>query len=206
MRRPFCLLTAAGCYNAGAAFIRKRRRKLRVGGVSTLTTAIGKVWAGLKNLLGQNPAAAVFGALLTAAAVYIVVTALVWIAYRIPGLPGVVADLAKSIGVSTPQLLEFNAIVVTAVFIAVQLWLTHRRANAAEATAMAAIQTAESTVKSNTAQRFKDAVELLGSPSETVRMGGILALTFIAKDYPEYQDAVFTTINTLIRNAGEQEP
>lgn len=142
----------------------------------------------------------VFGALLAAVALYIVITALMWIAYRITGLPGVVSDLAKSIGVKTPQLLEFNAIVVTAAFIAVQLWMTPRRAGAAEDTAKAAIRTAESTVKSNTAQRFKDAVELLGSPSETARMGGILALTFIAKDYPEYQDAVFTTINTLIRN------
>ena len=159
-----------------------------------MTTAIGKVWAGLKNLLGQNPAAAVFGALLTAAAVYIVVTALVWMAYRIPGLPDVVADLAKSIGVSTPQLLEFNAIVVTAVFIAVQLWVTHRRAGAAEATAMAAMQTAEATVRSNAAQRFKEAVELLDSTSETVQVGGILALGFVAQDYPEYQDAVLAVI------------
>ena len=167
-----------------------------------MTRAIVKIWGGLKSLLGQNPAAAVFGALLTAAAVYIVVTALVWIAYRIPGLPGVVADLAKSIGVSTPQLLEFNAIVVTAVFIAVQLWVTHRRAGAAEATAAAAMQTAESTVKSNAAQRFKDAVELLGSPSETVRMGGIFALGFIAQDYPEYQEAVSIIIDARAQRGG----
>lgn len=70
--------------------------------------AIGKAWALLKNLPAQNPAAAVFGALLTAAALYVVVTFLIWIAYRIPGLPGVAPDLAKSIGVSTPQLLEFK--------------------------------------------------------------------------------------------------
>lgn len=88
--------------------------------------AIGKAWALLKNLPAQNPAAAVFGALLTAAALYVVVTFLIWIAYRIPGLPGVAPDLAKSIGVSTPQLLEFNAIVVAAVFVAIQLWVTHR--------------------------------------------------------------------------------
>lgn len=174
--------------------------------MQTLTMAIGKVWAGWKSLIYQSPAAAVFGALLTAVALYVVVTFLVWIAYRIPGLPGVAPDLAKSIGVSTPQLLEFNAIVVTAVFVAVQLWVTHRRAGAAESTATAAMQTAESTVKSNAAQQFKDAVELLGSPSETAQMGGLLAMNFIAKDYPEYQDAVFTILSTHIRNKEEQEP
>lgn len=167
--------------------------------------AIRKAWAILKNLPAQNPVAAVFGALLTAAVLYVAVTFLVWIAYRIPGLPGVAADLAKNIGVSTPQLLEFNAIVVAAVFVAIQLWVTHRRASAAEATAAAAMQTAESTVKSNAAQQFKDAVELLDSPSETARVGGILAMTFIAKDYPEYQDAVLTVINTHIKNYEEPE-
>ena len=94
--------------------------------------AIGKAWAILRNLPAQNPAAAVFGALLTAAALYVAVTFLIWMAYRIPGLPGVAADLAKNIGVITPQLLEFNAIVVAAVFVAIQLWVTHRRASAAK--------------------------------------------------------------------------
>ena len=135
----------------------------------------------------------VFGALLATVALYIIITALIWIAYRIPGLPGVVSDLAKSIGVKTLQL---------AVFIAVQLWITRRRAGAAEATAAAAMQTAEATVKSNTAQRFKDAVELVGIPYETVRMGGILALGFIAQDYPEYQDAAYVIINARAQQLG----
>lgn len=157
--------------------------------------AIRKAWAILRNLPAQNPAVAVFGALLTAAALYVAVTFLIWIAYRIPGLPGVAADLAKSIGVSTPQLLEFNAIVVAAVFVAIQLWVTHRRASAAESTAAAAMQTAEATVKSNAAQQFKDAVEMLGHQSEIVQTGGIMALGFLARDYPEYQEAVFEIID-----------
>ena len=171
-----------------------------------MAIAIRKAWAILKNLLAQNPAAAVFGALLTAAALYVAVTFLIWIAYRIPGLPGVAADLAKNIGVSTPQLLEFNAIVVAAVFVAIQLWVTHRRASAAEATATAAMQTAEATVKSNAAQQFKDAVEMLGHQSEIVQTGGILALTFIAKDYPEYQDAASVIIDAFASEREVHEP
>ena len=113
--------------------------------------AIRNAWAGLQSLIAKNPAFTVFGALLTAVALYSAVSLLIWIMYRIPGLPELVRDMAKGIGVSTPQLLEFSAIVVTAIFIAVQLWTTHRRADAAETTAVAAIQTAESTVKRNAA-------------------------------------------------------
>ena len=74
-------------------------------------------------------------------ALYGLVSLLTWLAYRAPGLPSTLQAMAKGIGVSTPQLLEFNAIIVAAVFAAVQLWTTHRRADAAENTASAAIRT-----------------------------------------------------------------
>ena len=170
------------------------------------------IGSALQNLLARNLPLTVFSALLLAVALYGLVSLLTWLLYRIPGLGERVQELAETVGVSTPQLLEFNAIIVTGIFIAVQLWVTHRRAGAAEATATAALQTAEatvrtaeSTVRRNVAQQFKDAVELLGNRSETVRMGGILALTFIARDYPEYQDAVVTIISTYIRNGEEPE-
>ena len=152
------------------------------------------IGSALQNLLARNLPLTVFGALLLAVALYGLVSLLTWLLYRIPGLAEKVQELAETVGVSTPQLLEFNAIIVTGIFIAVQLWVTHRRAGSAEATATAAMQTAESTVKSNTAQQFKDAVELLGHQSEMVQIGGILALGFIARNYPEYQDAVSAII------------
>ena len=146
------------------------------------------------------------GALLLAVVMYGLVSLLTWLLYRIPGLPGILQTMAKGIGVSTPQLLEFNAIIVAAVFVAVQLWTTHRRADAAETTAAAAMQTAESTVKSSAAQQFKDAVELLGHQSDMVQVGGIWALTFIARDYPEYQDAALTIIDSYVRQSEVEEP
>ena len=155
---------------------------------------VRSIGSALQNLIARNLPLTVFGALLLAVALYGLVSLLTWLLYRIPGLGERVQELAETVGVSTPQLLEFNAIIVTGIFIAVQLWVTHRRAGAAEATATAAMQTAESTVKSNTAQQFKDAVELLGHQSEMVQIGGILALGFIARNYPEYQDAVSAII------------
>ena len=163
-------------------------------------------WDRLKNLLVRNLATTVIGALLLAVVLYGLVSLLAWFAYRIPGVPDILQAMAKGIGVSTPQLLEFNAIIVAAVFVAVQLWTTHRRADSAETTAAAAMQTAESTVKSNTAQQFKDAVELLGHQSDIAQVGGIWALTFIARDYPEYQDAVFAIIDSYIRQSEVEKP
>ena len=157
-------------------------------------------WNGMKNLITRNLPATVLGALLMAVVLYGLVSLLAWLAYRIPGLPGIVQDMAKGIGVTTPQLLEFNAIIVTAIFIAVQLWTTHRRAGSAEATAVAAMQTAETTAKTNTAQQFKDAVELLASPSVLMQKGGILALGFIARDHPDYQEAIAVLIAAHIED------
>ena len=159
----------------------------------------------MKNLFAKNLPTTVLGALLLAVALYGLVSLLAWFAYRIPGVPGILQAMAKGIGVSTPQLLEFNAIMVAAVFVAVQLWTTYRRADAAETTAAAAMQTAESTEKRNSAQQFKDAVELLESESDIVRTGGILSLTFIARDYPEYQDTVLTIIESYINQSEETD-
>ena len=167
---------------------------------------VRSIGSALQNLLARNLplTVTVFGVFLLAAVLYGLVSLLTWLLYR--GLAEKVQELAGTVGVSTPQLLEFNAIIVTGIFIAAQLWVTHRRAGAAEATATAAMQTAESTVKSNTAQQFKDAVELLGHQSEMVQIGGILALGFIARDYPEYQDAVSAIIVAYTKQKEADEP
>ena len=137
----------------------------------------------------------VLGAFLMAVALYGLVSLLTWLLYRTPGLPVVLTKMADKFSVETAQLLEFNALIVGGIFIAVQLWVTYRRVSAAESTAEAAIRTAESTVRSNAAQLFKDAVELLGSDVPIVRIGGIQALGFIARDNPEYQGAVAAIID-----------
>ena len=44
-----------------------------------------------------------------------------------------------------------------------------------------------------------------GSESHIVRTGGVLALTFIARDYPEYQDAVLTIVESYINQREETD-
>lgn len=124
---------------------------------------------------------------------------------RITGGLSSVQTLAGEIGIEAHQLLEFIGLFVGGTILVGQLWLTHRRVGAAERTAEAAAHTAESTVRSNTAQLFKNAVELLGNDAPIVRIGGIQALGFIARDNPEYRDAVAAIIDnyTQQQNAGQ---
>ena len=153
------------------------------------------IWAKFKERFAGNLALMVFGAFLMAAALYGLVSFLTWLLHRTPGLTDELAKTAGKFGVETSQLLEFQALIVGGIFIAVQLWVTYRRVSAAESTAEAAVRTAESTVRSNAAQLFKNAVELLGSDVPIVRIGGIQALGFLARDYPEYQAAVAAIID-----------
>ena len=150
----------------------------------------------------RNIAVMVLGAFLMAVALYVLVSFITWLVYRTPGLTDVLANMAGKFGVGTSQLLEFHALIVGGIFIAVQLWVTYKRVNAAEKTAQAsvetakaAVDTAQSTINSNTAQLFKNAVELLGSNVPIVQIGGIQALGFLARDHPEYREAVAAIID-----------
>ena len=164
--------------------------------------SLQSIWLELKEQFARNLVLTVLGAFLMAAALYGLVSFLTWLLYRTPGLADVLAKMAGGFGVETSQLLEFQALIVGGIFIAVQLWVTYRRVNAAERTAQAsvetakaAVDTAQSTVNSNAALLFKNAVELLGSDAPIVQIGGIQALGFLARDYPEYQEAVAAIID-----------
>ncbi len=160
-------------------------------------------------LLVRNIAVMVLGALLMAVALYILVSFMTWLLHRIPGLTDELARTAGKFDVETSQLLEFQALIVGGIFIAVQLWVTYRRVGAAERTAQAsvetakaAVDTAQSTINSNTAQLFKNAVELLGSDVPVVQIGGIQALGFLARDYPEYREAIAAIIDNYMQQPG----
>ncbi len=160
------------------------------------------IWHKLKEQFVGNPLLMVLVAFLMAVVLYGLVSFLTWLLYRTPGLAEILAQMSGRFGVETSQLLEFQALIVGGIFIAVQLWVTYRRVSAAESTAEAAIRTAESTVRSNAAQLFKNAVELLGNDVPIVQIGGIQALGFLARDYPEYQEAVAAIIDNYTQQPG----
>ena len=165
-----------------------------------------KMLSRIAKIIDANPALLAVGVLLLAIALFAVLFGILWALHHLTGVFGEVQWLAKEIGIDTRSLLEFIGLFVGVTILVGQFWLTHRRVSAVESTAQAAARTAESTVRSNTAQQFKDAVELLGSDVTIVRIGGIQALGFIARDYPEYQDAVAAIIDnySLYQPASEE--
>lgn len=52
--------------------------------------------------------------------------------------------------------------------------------------------------KGNTAQRFKDAIEMIDSENSTTILGGIYALHQIANDNEEYREQVFNVFIAYI--------
>ena len=156
----------------------------------------------LAKVVDASPVLLAVSVLLMAVVLFGVLFGVIWAFQHFTGVFAEMQRLASAIGIETHRLLEFVGLFVGVTILVGQLWLTHRRVSAAESTAQAAARTTESTIRSNTAQLFKNAVELLGSDVPIVRIGGIQALGFIARDYPEYQSAVAA----ILHNYSQQQP
>ena len=104
-----------------------------------------------------------------------------------------------------PELAKFAGYLLGGILLLGQVWASSQRAKASEDTAKAMQQTADSTEKGNTTERFKNAIEHLGNESPSVRMGGIYALHHIAQDVEEYRKRVFEILCAHIRETTTQE-
>ena len=98
-----------------------------------------------------------------------------------------------------PELATFVTYLTGGMLLLGQVWASSQRAQAAEETAKAMQQTADSTEKGNIAERFKNAIEHLGNKSTSVRLGGIYALHHIAQDVEDYRERVFEILCAHIR-------
>lgn len=148
----------------------------------------------LVKVFDASPAILAVSVLLLAVALFGVLFGVIWAFQHFTGVFAEAQRLADAIGIETHRLLEFIGLFVGVTILVGQLWLTHRRVSAAESTAQAAQETAESTALSNSAQQFREAVASLSSPSMIVRLGGVQDLGIIARNYPEYRDAVSNII------------
>ena len=155
----------------------------------------------LARIIDANPALLALSVLLLAMALFAVLFGVMWGLQNFTGAFDEVQRLADEMDVDTRSLLEFIGLFVGVTILVGQLWLTHRRVGAAEDTARAAQETAVSTVLTQSAQQFSEAVKALSSPSVIVRLGGLQALGIIARNYPEYRDAVAN----IIAEYGQQQ-
>ena len=83
----------------------------------------------------------------------------------------------------TLEWLKFYAYVVGGIVLIWQVRIANRRATALERTAALG-------EKGNITERFKNAIEHLGNPSESIRMGGIYGLYHVVRESRGYADTV----------------
>ena len=79
------------------------------------------------------------------------------------------------------------------------LWTANRRAKAMEGAAQAQAQAVKATESGNLQQRFKDAIEHLGSASESVRIGGAHTLFHMALEAETLRDSIADILCAHIR-------
>ena len=83
----------------------------------------------------------------------------------------------------TLDVLKFYAYVAGGILLIWKVWSSHRRATALE-------KTASLGEKGNITERFKNAIEHLGNPSESIRMGGVYGLYHVVQESRGYADTV----------------
>ena len=105
----------------------------------------------------------------------------------------------------SPDVAKFAAYIIGGALVLGQTVVAFLRVAVANKTAEAMQQTADSTVKGNVAERFKNAVEHLGHESVSVRLGGVYALHHLAQEEENYRIRVFEILCAHIRQTTTDE-
>ena len=95
------------------------------------------------------------------------------------------------------QLLGWTIVFVASMF---GLWTANRRAKAMEDAAQAQAKAAEAAESGNLQQRFKDAIENLGSTSESMRIGGAYTLFHMALEAKTLRASIAAILCAHIRS------
>ncbi len=103
------------------------------------------------------------------------------------------------------EIAKFTAYLIGGGFLIFQVYVSNRRATAAEETAKVMQKTVELTEKGNVAERFKNAIEHLGNDSASIRLGGVYALHYIPRVESDYRRRVFEILCAHIRETTTQE-
>lgn len=86
-----------------------------------------------------------------------------------------------------------------------QILILNRRTIAIEKQADITSKALENAAKGQRDERFKNAIDQLGSPTTAVRLGAIYTLHQLAKDGEEYRETVFNILCSYIRETTNQE-
>ena len=125
-------------------------------------------------------------------------------------------SIVQLLGVEGPkkyEALKFLGIGMGGLLLALQALIANKRAKAMEDTAAAQARATEEQAKANQnteqgqrQERLKNAIEHLGHPSDSVRLGGAYELFHLARDTPELRQTVLDILCAHIRRTtGEPE-
>ena len=113
--------------------------------------------------------------------------------------PSVEDEVSQLLGLQNSQekaekdeVLKFLGIAMGGVLVALQALASHKRAKAME-------DTAQHTEKGQRQERLKNAIEHLGNPSDSVRLGGAYELFHLAEDTEELRQTVLDILCAHIR-------
>ena len=104
------------------------------------------------------------------------------------------------------EILKFLGVGMGGVLLALQVWMSHKRAKAMESTASAQAKATEEQAKANRnteqgqrQERLKNAIEHLGHQSDSVRLGGAYELFHLSRDTEELRRTVLDILCAHIR-------
>ena len=104
------------------------------------------------------------------------------------------------------KILTFLGIGMGGILLALQAVIANRRAKAMENTANAQVEANRNTEQGQRQERLKNAIEHLGNPSDSVRLGGAYELFHLAKDTKDLRQTVMDILCAHIRRTtGEKE-
>ena len=116
-----------------------------------------------------------------------------WI-YPLLGLTSKNPDLSHKY-----EALKFLGLVMGGILFVLQVWASHKRAQAMEDTAKAQARATDATEQGNRQERLKNAIEHLGHESDSVRLGGAYELFHLAEETEELRKTALDMLCTHIR-------
>lgn len=124
--------------------------------------------------------------------------------YKINSVLELLDFLSDKLKTEPIELIKTAGYFVGGGFIILQIRSANRRAEAMEKQVKSSNKNNKIAEKGQVQQRFRDAIDQLGSAEEPVRLGGIYSLHHLAKDSKEYVNSVFEILCSYIREKTTQ--
>ena len=104
------------------------------------------------------------------------------------------------------ELLKFLGVAMGGTLVALQAFASYKRSKAMEDTANTQVEANRHTQQGQRQERLKNAIDHLGSESESIRLGGSYELFHLAQDTPEFRQVVLNILCAHVRMQTNRSP